>query len=93
MQNHCSTCIDLVGGLDSNYWSYHGHNFFVCNVTIFVDDKINGRLFLTLVDDVDLLNDLKLSKGGRRELCRIVQVRSFTSTFPSYNVCTHECRK
>ena len=44
---------------------------------MFVEENIDGKLFLTLPDNPDLLKDLNLSAGGKAKMKEIIRVSSF----------------
>ena len=46
---------------------------------MFVEENIDGKLFLTMLDNPDLLNDLNLSVGGKAKIKEVIQVSSFIS--------------
>ena len=45
--------------------------------TMFVDENIDGELFLSLLDDSDLLKDLNVSAGGKAKIRIVVRVSPF----------------
>ena len=46
---------------------------------MFIDAKIDGKLFLTLLDRRDRLQRLNLTVGGEANIEEIIQVSSFIS--------------
>ena len=47
-----------------------------------IEGKVDGDLFLTLLDDPDLMNDLDLSPGAKAKIRGIIRVSSY------YKLCT-----